>query len=168
MNIYITGGTVDYLSKLRESQQNGNFLLMKDDEEYAHLLHEIDGDSIFKEGREYEVIDGVGELQEDGFAILNNIPVSDEGRSMFEYRFKNRARLIENEEGFIAIRVLRPINSDTYVIFTLWRNEADFTKWQTSKSFAEAHKNRGTSEGIDQQSIFPRPSYVSKYNVSTL
>ncbi len=38
--------------------------------------------------------------------------------------------------------------------------------WQSSKAYNEAHKKRGTSEGVDQQpSIFSRPSYVTSYHV---
>ncbi|MDQ7860197.1 antibiotic biosynthesis monooxygenase [Peribacillus frigoritolerans] len=39
---------------------------------------------------------------------------------------KNRAGFIENEPGFVALRVLRPINSETYVILTIWEKQADF------------------------------------------
>ena len=52
--------------------------------------------------------------------VLNNIPVTPEGRPLFEARFKNRAGKIENQPGFKALRVLRPKDSDTYIVLTLW------------------------------------------------
>ncbi|MBM6617189.1 antibiotic biosynthesis monooxygenase family protein [Bacillus suaedaesalsae] len=165
MNIYRTFGTIEYLSNLKSNHLNETMLLMLGDDDQALLLHETESSSIFNEGTGYEVIDGTGNLSGSGFAVFNNIPVSEEGRSIFEYRFKNRARLIENEPGFCAIRVLRPIKHDTYVILTLWDNESDFLNWQSSNAYNEAHKNRGTSEGIDKKSIFLRPSYVTKYNI---
>lgn len=168
MNVYITSGTSDYLQKIVEENQDQTFLMMKDQEEQTLLLHETNSESIFNEAREYEVIDQTGDLAGAGYAVLNNIPVTDEGRPLFEYRFKNRARMVESEPGFAAIRVLRPLNSDTYIILTLWNSEKDFLNWQTSKAYDHAHKKRGTSEGIDQQPIFPRPSYATKFNIVEL
>ncbi|MCA1030925.1 antibiotic biosynthesis monooxygenase [Bacillus timonensis] len=165
MNLYMTSGTADYLHKIKEENLNEGMILFQA-EDNSVLVHETVQDSLFNEPRKYEVLDSVGELTGKGFAVLNNIPVTDEGRPNFEYRFNQRARLIEQEPGFKAIRVLRPISSDTYIIMTIWENESSFKKWQESKAYERAHQKRGTSEGIDQQkSIFPRPSYVTTYNV---
>lgn len=113
----------------------------------------------------YEVLDAVGPLG-GSFVVCNNIPVTDEGRPLFEHRFQQRARLIEKEPGFVAIRVLRPLKSDTYVIMTMWENESAFRRWQQSKAYEKAHQKRGTEKAIDQQrSIFPRSSYVTTYAV---
>jgi heme-degrading monooxygenase HmoA len=165
MKIYKTYGTTDYLNKLKEKLSEEKVLMLTGEEDQSVLLHETNGESIFQEGTTYEVIDGTGEFLSAGFAVLNNIPVSDEGRSLFEYRFQNRARLIESEPGFVAIRVLRPLTTNTYIILTLWEKEKDFLAWQDSKAYNQAHKKRGISDDGDQQSIFPRPSYVTKYSV---
>lgn len=116
----------------------------------------------------YEAIDAVGTLSGAGFAVLNNIPVTEEGHSIFEQRFMNRARKVEQEPGFIAIRVLRPLNNDTYVILTLWREEADFEAWQNSQAYSHAHRKRDSQDGLTEQkpSIFPRPSFVTTYSVN--
>ncbi|WP_153731395.1 antibiotic biosynthesis monooxygenase family protein [Sporosarcina obsidiansis] len=112
----------------------------------------------------YEILDQSGDLPSGRFAVLNNIPVSENGREIFEQRFNNRARLIEAEPGFVAIRVLRPIDTDTYVILTMWEDEASFENWQKSQAYGKAHAKRGTEEGVDQRpNIFPRPSFVTTY-----
>lgn len=112
----------------------------------------------------YDILDKTGQLQNDCFAVLNNIPVTEEGRMQFEERFRNRAGLIEEEPGFVAIRVLRPLQSDTYVILTLWENEQSFKNWQQSQAYSKAHAKRGTEQGIDKRpNIFPRPSFVTTY-----
>lgn len=119
------------------------------------------------DGHAYEVIDASGEIETNGFFVLNNIPVTDEGRPVFEQRFMNRARAIEDEPGFVAIRVMRPMNSDTYVILTQWEKEAHFKDWQTSQAYSKAHAKRGTDEGIDKRpSIFSGPSFVTTYTIS--
>jgi heme-degrading monooxygenase HmoA len=168
MNIYITSGTQDFLQRIVEENKDQTLILLKDIDEQTMLLHETPNETIFNEGREYGILDQTGELTSTGYAVLNNIPVTDEGRPLFEYRFKNRARMVEDEPGFVAIRVLRPVNSDTYIILTLWESEKDFLNWQTSKAYDHAHKKRGTAEGVDQQPIFPRPSYATKYNIVEL
>lgn len=91
---------------------------------------------------QYDVLDAVGEFKgQPGYIVCNNISVTDEGRPVFENRFKNRAGLIENEPGFQAIRVLRPLSNDTYVILTMWETEQNFKDWTESRSFENAHKN---------------------------
>lgn len=167
MNIYMTNGTYDFLARLKEKHSDQTVVLMHEADN-ALLLHETSGKSFFSAPRKYEVIDSSGELQGAGFAVFNNIPVSDEGRPVFEYRFKNRARLIENEPGFKAIRVLRPLSNDTYIILTLWESEQSFLNWQESKAYEKAHEKRGTEKGIDTQQpqIFTSASYVTKYHIS--
>ena len=36
-------------------------------------------------------------LQEDGYFVFNNIPVTDEGRPVFEHRFQMRAESIDDQ-----------------------------------------------------------------------
>lgn len=166
MNVYITSGTADFLMKMKE-KHSGETLVLMNNNESAILVHESSGETLFNEPRRYEVIDSAGSLDQAGFAVFNNIPVTDEGRPLFEDRFLNRPRLIENEPGFVAIRVLRPLSSNTYIILTVWKNEGAFEAWQKSKAYEHAHKNRGTEAGIDstKPNIFESASYVSKYYI---
>ncbi|WLR51487.1 antibiotic biosynthesis monooxygenase [Bacillus tianshenii] len=164
MNIYIAYGTGDYLQTLKKQHPLETLRVMTNADRTI-LVHESNKETFFKEGHSYEVIDQSGELPEEGFAVLNNIPVRDEGRPLFEERFQNRARLIEHEPGFQAIRVLRPLDSDTYIILTVWQDEKSFKGWQKSNAYDKAHKKRGTSEGIDNTSIFSGPSYVTNYHI---
>ncbi|MFC3883731.1 antibiotic biosynthesis monooxygenase family protein [Bacillus songklensis] len=165
MNVFVTFGTADYLQKVKEQYPAEKMVLMQSPNN-ALLLHETEGKTVFNQGKYYEAINAVGDIQHGGFAVLNNIPVRDEGRPIFEYQFNQRAGLIEKEPGFAAIRVLRPMDSDTYVILTMWDKENSFKNWQQSKAYEKAHQKRETSEGIDQQkSIFSGPSYVTTYRV---
>jgi heme-degrading monooxygenase HmoA len=165
MKLYMTSGTYDYLKKIEDKNPNETMVTMQNPDT-AVLIHETSAGTLFKEPRSYEVIDSSGSFDHAGFAVLNNIPVTDEGRPLFEHRFKNRAGLIENEPGFAAIRVLRPLESNTYIILTLWKDEKFFRDWQSSKAYEKAHENRGTESGIDKQpQIFSSPSYVTKYYI---
>jgi heme oxygenase (mycobilin-producing) len=166
MYVYMTSGTHEFLKTLENKHSDQTILLM-DNADTSVLVHETEGKSVFQEPRRYEVIDSSGDLQKHGFVVINNIPVSDEGRPVFEYRFKNRAGLIEEVAGFIAIRVLRPLDTDTYSILTQWEDEHSFKQWQDSQQYAKAHEKRGTADGVDaQRNMFPRPSFVTKYSIA--
>lgn len=163
MNLYITSGTADYLLRFKEKHPGETLVLMSNNDS-SILVHETDGNSLFNEPRRYEIIDSAGSLNHAGFAVLNNIPVTDEGRPLFEDRFLNRPRMIENEPGFVAIRVLRPLSSNTYTILTVWENEGAFENWQKSKAYEHAHKKQGTEAGA-KPNIFESASYVTKYYI---
>ncbi|WP_392455722.1 antibiotic biosynthesis monooxygenase family protein [Chryseomicrobium aureum] len=146
---------------LTDTPQVSGFHLKGETERYINeyeTLQEL-------EGHGYKVIDSSGELSDKGFFVLNNIPVTEAGRPVFEQRFMNRARAIEDEPGFIAIRVMRPMDSNTYIILTEWEDEKNFKDWQSSQAYSKAHAKRGTDEGIDKRpAIFDGPSFVTTYS----
>ena len=163
MNIHVTYGDITELKTIKENLDTEQLVLMELGNE-AVLIQENDGIAGFEDADSYTVLDSSGQVNNGEYAVFNNIPVTKEGREMFEERFMNRARKIEDTEGFGAIRVLRPLESNTYVILTIWKDEAAFKAWQGSENYAIAHKNRGTQQGIDSKpNIFSRPSFVTTY-----
>ena len=164
MNIYLTAGTFDFLKRI-ESKYPYEVMVTMINENGALLLHETTGGTEFKEPRRYDVLESIGDIKKEGFAVMNNIPVTDEGRPLFEHQCKNQVRKVENELGLVAFRLLRPLSSNTYVFLTIWENEAFYQKWQKSDSFFKADKIKGT--GINaQQKIFASAPYVSKYSIT--
>jgi heme-degrading monooxygenase HmoA len=159
MFMYITYGTKEYLE---EKIPSGSLLL--EGNSSAAAIYESEGDNPFQEHHSYEIINKRGDLQGAGFVVMNHIPVSEEGRSRFEERFQNRAGLVDSEPGFQAIRILRPVTNDPYIVMTLWDSQASFISWQQSKAYQEAHKDRGTSSGLPQD-LFTGPSFVKEYAV---
>jgi heme oxygenase (mycobilin-producing) len=162
LHIYITYGTTDYLATFQEKY--GQALLLEGDSNSALVL-ETEGQNPFTEKHEYEIINQRGSLSGAGFVVMNHIPVTEEGRALFEERFQNRAGLVEGEPGFHGIRILRPLQKDTYIVMTLWESHSDFINWQQSKAYEEAHKNRGTSKGLPPETFFSGKSFVKEYRV---
>nr|WP_106780949.1 antibiotic biosynthesis monooxygenase [Lysinibacillus timonensis] len=163
MNIYLTSGTPDYMEKLLKKHEKENmFILYSSD--HTMLLHETDRKTIFATPRRFEVIDSVHAIEQKGFFVFNHIPVSDEGRPIFEQRFLKRSRDIENMPGFIAFRLLRPIKSDTYIVLTQWENKQSFDSWKQSKSFADAHARPQEQPGVKKQNIFNAASFITTYS----
>jgi heme-degrading monooxygenase HmoA len=81
------------------------------------------------------------------FVVANRIPVADGRGEEFEERFRDRAGLVEDREGFVSLEILRPVDADRYVVLTHWESEADFEAWTDSEAFREAHR-RETPEGL--------------------
>src|SRR5690625_3026861 len=116
--------------------------------------------------KNYKPIDENGDLQNRGTIVLNNIPIAEDGKSAFEERFLNRARAIENTPGFIAIKVLRPLVDNTYVVLTQWESTEAFNDWQHSGAYQKAHKKRDTSEGLKQkENLVSEKPYHNIYEV---
>ena len=164
MKVYLTTGTTDYLLKVKTNHTSENLLLMGDDDSSV-ILHETNGDTIFNHPRKYEVIESTGTFEQARFAVLNNIAITDEGRPLFEYRLLNRPRDIETQPGFVAIRALRPLNSNTYVLLTLWQDQADFTKWKATEAFGSFYKKLEEKTGAQPSLIFSSAPYINTYSI---
>lgn len=163
MELYKWTGHRDQAVTLMANLANARLIYLVNGDE-AVLLYETEGGPGLQGAEAYEVLNAVGDINEGFYAVFNNIPVTEEGRELFESRFQNRAGMVEKEPGFAAIRVLRPLNSDTYTILTIWKDEQSFKDWQESQAYGHAHAKRGTTEGIDKRpNIFPRPSFVTTY-----
>lgn len=158
MRMFITAGTNDYLIKIKNKYPEEVMVTMLN-EDGALLLHETNSKTVFKEPRKYEIIDSKGSIEATGFVALNYVPVTDEGRPLFEYQFKNGSMPIEKEKGIIAMRFLRPLSSNTYIILSIWQSEESFNNWQSSTSFKIPYSNNGPK-------VFSSSSYVRKYHIS--
>lgn len=164
MKLYKWTGPHAQAEQIKADPSNANRMQLHNEEETV-VLYEAEDESTLQNAEAYEVLNAVGHLEDGSYAVFNNIPVTDEGRELFESRFQNRAGMVEKEPGFAAIRVLRPLHSDTYIILTLWKDEQSFKNWQASQAYGHAHAKRGTTEGIDKRpNIFPRPSFVTTYS----
>ncbi len=163
MNIYMTSGTPEFMENLKEKFAGKGLIAM-----HGHgnslLLHETEGKTVFQTPRRYEVVGSSGSLSKNGYFVFNNIPVTDEGRPVFELRIKDNAGAVESELGFIAFRLLRPLDTDTYIIMTEWSESTYYTRWKNSSSFKEAHLADRTDAGIDNTThIFSSAPYVTTY-----
>ncbi|SHG73422.1 antibiotic biosynthesis monooxygenase family protein [Ornithinibacillus halophilus] len=143
MNAYMTHGTVDFLTTLKDKHPSIDFFFMTSGAK-GLTYYEGTGKSIFVAGRTYEILLQNGAIQKEGFVVMNNIPVTDDGRPVFEDRFKQRGKEVDKMPGFQAFRLLKPDNGNTYVVFTQWKSESDFDNWKNSANFQKAHKDSGT------------------------
>ncbi|WP_181444573.1 antibiotic biosynthesis monooxygenase [Bacillus sp. 03113] len=159
MNLYITSGTYQYLEKIIKKHKESAWLLMEN-EDHALLLQETDKKTDLKAPRKYEAISSIGELTvKSGFAAMNHIPVTEEGRPIFEYDNKKKIELIKKECGLIALRLLRPLSSNTYIFLSIWENQHAYSDWKKASKF---------DIFFDQTkaSTFLQESYIHEYVIS--
>lgn len=167
MYVYFTTGTRDFMEKLQKRHANEMMVLMHGGGK-SLLLHETDGKSVFQTPRRYEVISSVGELKNEGYFVYTNVPVTDEGKPVFEHRFSTGSDRIENEEGFIAFRLLRPLDSDTYIVMTEWEEVSDYERWKHSPSFKDSPQSVDMNEFAGNTThIFSSAAYVTTYIAKT-
>ncbi len=163
MNIFMTSGTPAFMASLRKKHA-GELMIVMRGEGNTLLLHETNGKSVFQTPRSYEVIGSSGTFEENGYFVFNNISITDEGRPVFEHRFKGQERTLDAEPGFIAFRLLRPLNSDTYIVMTEWSNITYYTMWKNSSSFKHTHFMDQSEAGVDSTlHIFTSAPSVTTY-----
>ncbi|RDW18224.1 antibiotic biosynthesis monooxygenase [Oceanobacillus arenosus] len=160
MKAYMTNGTIDFLLKLKEKHQDIQLYLMTNSENGA-AYYENSNKKIFSAGREYEIVIETGVWKDEGYIVMNNIPVQEEEQPAFEYRFKNRKNAADAMPGFTAFRLLRPIKGNTYVVLTQWHSSKDFSNWKNSEQFKQAHKNQAAKPSA----YFPERPFITEYQM---
>ncbi|WP_096270339.1 antibiotic biosynthesis monooxygenase family protein [Paucisalibacillus globulus] len=158
MNAYMTNGTIDFLMKLSDKYPAITFHFMSGPSNDV-AYYEGTNQKVFQSGRDYEVLIQAGEIQEEGYVVMNNIPVTDEGRPIFEDNFKKRKGDVDGQTGFQAFRLLKPLKGNTYVVFTQWDSVNSYEQWKTSESFQKAHT------GTKPPAYFADRPFVNTYNM---
>ncbi|WP_172369936.1 antibiotic biosynthesis monooxygenase family protein [Sporosarcina jiandibaonis] len=163
MNIFLTSGTMGFMETVRKRYANEMMIVMHGAGNSV-LLHETEGKTVFQTPRRYEVISSSGKLTEEGFFAFNNIPITDEGRPIFEHRFQSRIEAIAGEPGFVAYRLLRPLNSETYIILSQWTSKEFLNLWLDSPAYKKMNDSIENEVGLDKmQHIFLSAPYVTTY-----
>lgn len=83
------------------------------------------------------------------YVAINVLTVPEGAGSTLEERFAARQGAVDAAEGFEHFELLRPLEgTDSYVVYTRWRSEADFRAWRDAQSFRHGHAQAsGRPEG---------------------
>ena len=88
MNLYMTSGTPEFMESIKRNTQTKNYF-------YLHgignsvLIHETANKTVFQVPRKYEILESSGQFSQKGYFVLQHIPISDEGKPIFEYKYTN-------------------------------------------------------------------------------
>ncbi|MGX9135867.1 antibiotic biosynthesis monooxygenase family protein [Rummeliibacillus sp. JY-2-4R] len=160
MFIYLTSGTPEFMESLQKKYANEKMIVLYG-QGNAILLHESTKKSVFATPRKYEVVSEINALDEHGFFALNHIPVKGESHKLFEDRLLDRVNAIENDPGFIAFRLLKPLDDETYIVLSEWNGPHSFEAWKASKTYKEAFEQN--TDGVDSSNIFASAPYVKTF-----
>lgn len=163
MNFFITSGTMDFMESLRRKYPSEKMVAMHG-KGNSLLVHETTGKSVFQTPMKYQVIDFANDFEEEGFFALNNITVSDEGRPIYEHWSLSHVDNIQHAPGIIAHRLLRPLDSNTYIILTQWSKKMFFDLWQDSTSYQQLLGTNKAGTGLEKKPhMFSSAPYVTTY-----
>lgn len=165
MKFFMTSGSMDFMNSLRKKHANENMVVIEG-KGNSLLIHETTGNTVFLSPHRYDVIASFGDLTEDGFFALHHIPISDEGRPIFEHWILSRIEVVENEPGFLTYRVLRPKSLNTYVVLTQWTDKRFFKFWKDSMSYKKIIKESEVGAGQERKPhMFSSAPYIATYKV---
>jgi len=139
MKAHMTNGTIDFLFKLAEKHAQLTIYLMVGDSSTL-AYYEDHKKSIFAAGRSYDILLSSGDIQEEGYIAMNNIPVADEAKPIFETSFDKIQKNLDTVKGFQAFRLLKPLDGNTYIFLTQWASGKDYEAWKNSDAFSNAQE----------------------------
>lgn len=161
MFFYMTSGTPEYMEKMFEKKRAIGLYLLHG-QGNSVLFYETDKKkSIFATPRKFEVLDGRGTFEQRGYFAIENIPVADESRLVFEEEVIKSVASLHNDISSIAFRVLRPIKSEIFLVVTQWAGPVSYEKWKDSA--AEFSSLIGSAASTTQ-AIFTSKTYTSTYS----
>lgn len=138
MYSFMTTGTTHFLKNITDQYPDIPFHFMRSG---ASTLAYYEGEQkkgIFVSGRSYEILHQFGDVEKKGFVVMQSIPVTEDGKKIFEERAKSQFSMIEKSGGLVAARLLKQLKGLQYIIFTQWKTEQDYALWQRSDSYKEA------------------------------
>src|SRR5690625_6034402 len=83
MKAFMTNGTLDVLKSIAKKHPDIDFYYMNSDTS-SLAYYEDKAKNIFSSGRGYEVLITKGKIREEGYIVMNNIPVTDEGQPILD------------------------------------------------------------------------------------
>lgn len=155
-NLYIAIGTADFMQTLQGKYKKEQMILAHNDVN-SILLHETDKKTKFAAPKKYNVVASEGQLEQHGYFALIYVSLMQEQHQVFEDRFKQRQHGISQEPGFVAFRLLRPLNDTDYVVLTEWTGAGSFEVWKLTNDYQEAiasYQETGTLN-MNSQSFEP-------------
>ncbi|MEK5216813.1 antibiotic biosynthesis monooxygenase family protein [Psychrobacillus sp. FSL H8-0487] len=155
MNLYMTSGTPEFMQSIKKKHPNEELFLLHGTGNSV-LIHETSNKTVFQVPRKYKVLESVGNFSHNGYFVLQHIPITDEGKTIFEHKYTNLGPTAQKEPGFIALRVLEPIKSETYIILSEWTGPSSYEVWEKTV-------NLDFSMIADKQNLFTSAPYISTY-----
>lgn len=152
MYMFMTSGTAHFLKTVTDRHPKHDFYYMKSGASTLVLYESNKKKSVFVSGRSYEVLHSFQDINKKGFVTMDVIPVMEDSMPVFEERTLNLMPKMEQLNGLVAMRFLKQIKSNQYIILQEWQSERYYYDW----------KNSSTYQDTDVLSLARLPAYFAE------
>lgn len=139
MYMFMTTGTLLFLQTVTDKHPKHDFYYMKSGTSTLVLYESHKKKGIFVSGRAYEVLHDAGSLQLEGFVAMDVVPVKEDTMRVFEERVAKILPKLQQMTGLVALRFMKQVKSNQYMILTQWESEAYYDRWKTSINYEETN-----------------------------
>lgn len=92
-------------------------------------------------------------------AVSNRVRIPDERTDAFVERLQDSYG-IEDQDGFVGLKVFTPIEAERHVTMTFWESLDDYESWREGETFERAHEDRSAEE------VFEAPNEIEVHEVA--
>lgn len=156
----MTTGTLDFLEKIADKHDQLTFFFMTRNKSTL-VYYEGGNKDVFAAGQPYDILIQRVNIAENGYVVMNHIPVTEEGRPVFENRLKKRENQIGQLAGLQAFRLLKPTKDNTYMILTQWQSEGDYEAWRETEDYQKSLEN----QAVKRPAYFASRPYKTTYHM---
>lgn len=132
MFMFMTTGTVHFLKKLTAAHPTINFYFMKSGASTLVLYESTKKKGVFVSGQTFHILRSHESINKKGFVTMDFIPVMEDTMPVFEERTITMLPKLEKSKGLIALRFLKQLKSNQYVILYQWQSERHYVDWKNS------------------------------------
>lgn len=90
--------------------------------------------------------------------VQNRVQIAESYTETFVQRLKDSYG-IEEQPGFLGLKLLAPVDAETYITMTFWESVEDYEAWKDGKAYDRAHTDRSPGE------VFTAPNELEIHEV---
>lgn len=135
MILYITTGTVSYLTTLQDRHPD---LMLNAIGQDAMMYRESEEENpIFESASGYDILYTNGTLSQEVTTAVHYIPVSGSGEASIMGHFSDLNQKLQNVNGLTAFRIGRARHKDSFIVFTQWADSSTITDFKDTDIYED-------------------------------
>lgn len=79
--------------------------------------------------------------------VSNRVRIPEERTDTFVERLRE-SHGIEDQPGFLGLKLLSPIEAETHVTMTFWESMEDYEAWREGSAYERAHADRSAERAF--------------------
>lgn len=139
MYMFMTTGTARFLKTVTDSHPKSDFNFMNSGASTLVLYESAKKKGIFVSGRSFEVLHTSGSIHKNGYVAMDFIPVMEDAMPVFEERTLSIMPKLTKQNGVTALRFLKQLKSNQYMVLTQWQSERYYFDWKNSLNYNQTN-----------------------------